>query len=147
MVRAVLRRYRRCAARYGRSLRIRARHHQPVRRVDESGQRQPRCEDFRGNHLMTVRPDNRYADSPMVPVACRRCGACVLARKSSWNQTSVQWNAEASAGCLERRDAENLAAHAARGLFLACSALSDSIVEAVRNGDLPVVDETVPVTT
>jgi hypothetical protein len=32
-------------------------------------------------------------------------------------------------------------------LFLACSALSDSIVEAVRNGDLPVVDETVPVTT
>ena len=96
---------------------------------------------------MTVRPDNRYADCPMAPVACRRCGACVLARKSSWNQTSVQWNREASAGCLERRDAENLAAHAARGLFLACSALSDSIVEAVRNGDLPVVDETVPVTT
>jgi hypothetical protein len=96
---------------------------------------------------MTVRADNRYADCPMVAVACRRCGACVLARKSSWNQTSVQWNGEASARCLERRDAENLAAHAARGLFLACSALSDSIVEAVRNGDLPVVDETVPVTT
>ncbi|MBP1821965.1 ferredoxin [Mycobacterium sp. OAE908] len=96
---------------------------------------------------MTVRPDNRYADCPMAPVACRRCGACVLARKSSWNQTSVQWNREASARCHERRDAENLAAHAARGLFLACSALSDSIVEAVRNGDLPVVDETVPVTT
>ena len=54
---------------------------------------------------MTVRPDNRYADSPMVPVACRRCGARVLARKSSWNQTSVQWDAEASARCLERRDA------------------------------------------
>ncbi len=96
---------------------------------------------------MTVRPDNRYADSPMVPVACRRCGACVLARKSSWNQTSVQWNAAASAQCDERRDAENLAPYSALGLFLACSALSDSIIDAVRHGDLPVVDESVPVTT
>ncbi|GAC1411013.1 MAG: hypothetical protein NVS4B6_32210 [Mycobacterium sp.] len=96
---------------------------------------------------MTVRPDNRLADSPMVPVECRRCGACVLARKSSWNQTSVQWNADACASCLERRDADNLAAHSVRGLFLACSALRDSIVDAVRNGDLPVVDETVRVTT
>jgi hypothetical protein len=83
----------------------------------------------------------------MVPVACSRCGACVLARKSSWNQTTVQWNAEASAACLERRDAENLAAHAGRGLFLACSALSGSILDAVRNGDLPVVDGSVRVTT
>jgi hypothetical protein len=96
---------------------------------------------------MAVRPDNRLADSPMMPVACSRCGACVLARKSTWNQTSVQWNAEASAACLERRDAENLAAHSSRGLFLACSALSDSILDAVRNGDLPVVDESVRVTT
>ena len=96
---------------------------------------------------MAVRPDNRLADSPMVPVACRRCGARVLARKSSWNQTSVQWDAEASARCLERRDAESLAAHTARGVFLACSALSYTIVDAVRHGDLPVVDETVPVRT
>jgi hypothetical protein len=96
---------------------------------------------------MVVRRDNRLADSPMVPVACSRCGACVLARKSSWNQTSVQWNAEASAACLERRDAENLAALSGRGLFLACSALSGSILNAVRTGDLPVVDESVRVTT
>jgi hypothetical protein len=96
---------------------------------------------------MDVRPDNRLADSPMVPVACRRCEACVLARKSSWNQTSVQWNAEASALCLERRDAQNLAAHSGRGLFLACSALGASISDAVRHGDLPVVDETVPART
>jgi hypothetical protein len=96
---------------------------------------------------MTVRPDNRLADSPMVPVTCRRCGACVLARKSSWNQTSVQWNAEAQKSCLERRDAQHLAAHSARGLFLACSALSETIVDAVRTGDLSVVDETARVTT
>ncbi len=96
---------------------------------------------------MALRPDNRLDDSPMVPVACRRCDARVLARKSSWNQTSVQWNAEASARCLERRDADNLAGHSTRGLFLACSALSDSIVDAVRHGDLPVVDETMSVRT
>jgi hypothetical protein len=96
---------------------------------------------------MAVRPDNRLADSPMVPVACRRCGACVQARKSTWNQTSVQWNADASARCLERRDAEHLTEHAQRGLFLACSALNESIVDAVRTGDLPVVDESMRVTT
>jgi hypothetical protein len=96
---------------------------------------------------MAVRPDNRLADSPMVPVACRRCGACISARKSSWNQTSVQWTAEAQASCLERRDALHLAEHSERGLFLGCSALIDSIVEAVRTGDLPVVDETARVTT
>jgi hypothetical protein len=83
----------------------------------------------------------------MVPVACRRCGCEVLARKSSWNQTSVQWNAAASARCLERRDADDLTAYAGRGVFLACSALRDSIVDAVRHGDLPVVDETAAVTT
>jgi hypothetical protein len=71
----------------------------------------------------------------------------VKARKSSWNQTSVQWNAEASARCIERRDAENLAAHSDRGLFLACSALSSAILDAVRSGDLPVVDESVRVRT
>jgi len=96
---------------------------------------------------MAVRPDNRLADSPMVPVDCRRCGASVLARKSTWNQTSVQWNANASARCLERRDAEHLTEHAERGLFLACSALTDSIVDAVRTGDLPVVDESSRVST
>ena len=96
---------------------------------------------------MAVRPDNRLADAPMVPVDCRRCGAQVLARKSTWNQTSVQWNADASACCLERRDAENLAAHSGRGLFLACSALSASIAGAVGRGELPVVDETVALTT
>jgi hypothetical protein len=96
---------------------------------------------------MAVLPDNRLADSPMVPVACDRCGARVLARKSSWNQTGMQWTAEASGRCVERREAENRAAHSARGLFLGCSALSDSIVGAVRRGELPVVDETVTVKT
>ncbi|MFZ1163936.1 MAG: ferredoxin [Mycobacterium sp.] len=92
---------------------------------------------------MAARTDNRLLESPMLSVSCRRCGAHVLARKSSWNQCSVQWNVEASAACLERRDAQNLAGYPGRGVFLSCPALTDSIIDAVRHGDLPVVDETV----
>ena len=94
---------------------------------------------------MEIEIDNRLSDFPMAPVSCRRCGAHVLTRKSSWNQTSVQWNAEASAACLERSDPQNSVAYSGRGVFLACSALTDSIVGAVRRGDLPVVDETVSI--
>ena len=89
----------------------------------------------------SVRTDNRLDEMPMVPVACRTCGARVLARKSSWNQTSVQWNADATARCAERSEARKMAAHAGRGVFLACSALSESILDAVRHGDLSIVDE------
>ncbi|BBY36883.1 hypothetical protein MMAN_10170 [Mycobacterium mantenii] len=89
----------------------------------------------------SVREDNRLDEMPMVPVACRDCGARVLARKSSWNQTSVQWNAEATARCAERADAQKIVTPGSRGVFLVCSALSASILNAVRDGDLPVVDE------
>ncbi len=91
--------------------------------------------------------DNRLAEMPMIPVACRACGAQVLARKSSWNQTSVQWTADATARCAERLDAERISAPGSRGVFLACSALSESIVDAVRCGVLSIVDETVRATT
>ncbi|PRI12813.1 ferredoxin [Mycobacterium shigaense] len=76
---------------------------------------------------------------PMMPVACRRCGARVLVRKSSWNQTSVQWNGDAIARCAERHQAQQISTDG-RGIFLACSALGDSIVDAARRGELPVVD-------
>lgn len=55
-----------------------------------------------------VRTDNRLDKMPMAPVACRNCGAQVLARKSSWNQTSVQWNAEATARCAELAEARKI---------------------------------------
>jgi hypothetical protein len=88
---------------------------------------------------LSVRTDNRLDDMPMVPVACRNCGAQVLARKSSWSQTSVQWNSDASALCAERREADRIAGHH-RGVFLACSALRESIEAAVATGELAVVD-------
>jgi hypothetical protein len=90
-----------------------------------------------------VRTDNRLEEMPMARVACRNCGAEVLARKSSWNQTSVQWNGEATARCAERAEAEKISAPGSRGVFLVCSALSESIVDAVRHGDLAIVDEIV----
>jgi hypothetical protein len=90
---------------------------------------------------MTVRPDNRLADAPMVPVTCRRCGAEVLARKSSWQQTSVQWDAAAMARCPQRRDADLLSADGGRSVFLSCSELRESILQAARDGVLPVLDD------
>lgn len=77
----------------------------------------------------------------MLPVACGSCGARVLVRKSTWNQTSVQWNADATQRCAERAEAEQVSAHAGRGVFLVCSALRESILEAVRQGELVIVDE------
>ena len=84
-----------------------------------------------------MRTDNRLDEMPMAPVACRNCGAEVLARKSTWNQTSVQWNADATARCTERLQAERIAGH---GLFLVCSALRDSIEAAAMTGQLAIVD-------
>lgn len=92
---------------------------------------------------MTVRDDNRLADAPMTPVQCQRCATRVLARKSSWNQTSIQWSADAYEACPERLAAEQISALGPRGVFLACAALKTSIVDAVRRGDVTVVDETV----
>ena len=90
---------------------------------------------------LAVRTDNRLDEMPMVPVACRNCGASVLARKSTRSQTSVQWNAEAVALCVERADAATISAPGGRGVFVACSALSESIADAVRRGELSIVDE------
>ncbi|WP_407688015.1 ferredoxin [Mycobacterium sp. HUMS_1102779] len=75
---------------------------------------------------------------PMVSVACRTCGARVLVRKSSWNQTSVQWDADATKRCAERREADRFAGNR-QELFLACSGLRHSIEDAVAAGELTIV--------
>ena len=89
--------------------------------------------------------DNRLDETPMIPVVCDNCGARVRPLKSTWNQTSVQRNADATARCTERAEAQKMSAHASRGVFLVCSALSESIIDAVRHGNLPIVEETVGV--
>lgn len=82
-----------------------------------------------------IRPDVRLDDGPMVPVTCKACRARVEVRKSSWEQTSIQWSAAATAACHERA----LLATAIDGVgFAGCSALSASIRRAASDGSLPV---------
>jgi hypothetical protein len=90
---------------------------------------------------MTVRTDNRLTDAPMVSVTCQKCGAKVLARKSSWQQTSVQWDAAALARCPQRREAALLSAHGGRGVFLSCSELRETIMDVAHDGGLSLLDE------
>ncbi len=89
---------------------------------------------------MTVRPDVRLDDAPMRAVTCRRCSARVDVRKSSWQQTSVQWDTAAMAACEERREAAPLPGPNGN-FFESCSALHASIQDAVTGGILPVPDD------
>jgi hypothetical protein len=86
------------------------------------------------------RPDNRLDDGPMVPLACQVCGARVEARKSSWEQTSIQWRGDAVGACVERRAAVSGSGPNA-GAFAGCSALRDTVREAAVRGELRIVDE------
>ena len=88
---------------------------------------------------MAVRPDVRLENGPMTPVACLTCGATVEARKSSWDQTSIQWTDTARAACVERR-ASTPRPGPNGSAFLGCAALNQSLREAAVRGDLPVQD-------
>jgi methylmalonyl-CoA mutase cobalamin-binding subunit len=89
---------------------------------------------------MTARLDNRLVDAPMRGVDCRRCCARVEVRKSSWHQTSVQWDAAATAACQERAEAALLPGLNG-SFFESCSALRESIREAALGGAVPVSDD------
>lgn len=89
---------------------------------------------------MGPRPDVRLGDAPMSPVTCGTCGAHVQARKSSWEQTTIQWSAEAVAACEERGG--TAARTGPNGTtFLGCTALGRSLREAAVTGALPVLDD------
>jgi hypothetical protein len=89
---------------------------------------------------MAVRPDVRLENGPMTPVACTTCGAAVEARKSSWDQTSIQWSSEALAACLEHR-ATGAGPGPNGATFPGCHALRDCIRRAAVSGTLPVQDD------
>ncbi|HEX5567009.1 MAG TPA: ferredoxin [Streptomyces sp.] len=86
---------------------------------------------------MAFRHDDRLLDAPMQPVRCTACRARVEVRKSSWDQTSVQWNQDASRACLERR-AHLPASGPNGGIFPGCSALREAVREAAARGDITV---------
>ncbi|MFC3454427.1 ferredoxin [Amycolatopsis speibonae] len=83
---------------------------------------------------MTTRSDERLADTPLREVGCGSCGARVEVRKSSWEQTSIQWTGSAWASCLERQAA------CPGAFFAGCGALRQAITDAVLCGELPVHD-------
>ena len=64
----------------------------------------------------------------MQPVDCARCGTRVLVSKNSAAQTSIQWEVDSSA-CPMRPDL---------AVGDTCPALTDSIRDAVLNGQLEV---------
>jgi hypothetical protein len=86
--------------------------------------------------------DERLADLPMTPVECRRCHAVVRVRKSSREQTSIQWDTDGVRACRERsvpgrgglREAD----------FVTCAGLRESIAQAVRSGQVPLADGSGP---
>ncbi|MDI3388513.1 ferredoxin [Streptomyces sp. B-S-A8] len=84
--------------------------------------------------------DNRLTDgAPMRPVSCGQCGSRVLVRKSSLQQTSVQWNSEALRGCTEHTAA--MSGPAAPGALETCHALGATIRAAALNGTVEVLDD------
>lgn len=77
----------------------------------------------------------------MQPVGCSACGAEVLARKSSWDQTTVQWTGPALERCLERRTTEGgpeRSDRPNRQAFPGCRALREAVREAAVRGVLDV---------
>lgn len=74
----------------------------------------------------------RYMEEGMRPVSCEHCGTEVLVRKSSVDQTSVQWQAVPSEVC--PRFAEASKAGKVSALQDACPNLESSIGHAVRQG-------------
>jgi YD repeat-containing protein len=90
-----------------------------------------------------IRSDERLADLPMTPVECQRCHATVQVRKSSWQQTSVQWDAAGARTCPERRS--SLTGGGIREAdFFTCAGLRESIAQAALSGAIPMPEGSVP---
>jgi hypothetical protein len=89
-----------------------------------------------------IHTDDRLADLPMTPVECQRCHATVQVRKSSVQQTSVQWDEAGARRCPERRS--SLSAGGIREAdFFTCAGLRESIAQATLSGTIPMAEETV----
>ena len=82
-----------------------------------------------------ITPDD---DRLMQELSCRRCATTVLVRKNTLTQTSIQWLADAGQTCTEL--AEQRVAGTPTGLVSGCTALRESIDDAVREGRLEVLE-------
>ncbi|MDP3969574.1 MAG: ferredoxin [Nocardioides sp.] len=89
---------------------------------------------------MSLRPDNRLLDAPMQPVTCDTCQGQVEVRKSSWEQTSIQWHDDAVERCVERRAASPRPGPNG-ATFQGCEALRRTVATLAVGGDLDVQSE------
>ena len=89
---------------------------------------------------MAVRPDVRLETAPMESVRCDWCRASVEVRKSSWDQTSIQWHSDAMEACHERRSSAPRSGPNGSA-FTGCTALRDSIRRAAVTGRINVQDD------
>lgn len=89
-------------------------------------------------HAATEGDRYRYMEEGMRPVSCEHCGTEVLVRKSSADQTSVQWQATPSEVC--PRFAEARKAGRVSALQDACPNLESSIGHAIRVGVITLPD-------
>lgn len=87
---------------------------------------------------MAVHPDVRLDTAPMQQLRCERCLAAVEVRKSSWDQTSIQWHQDALSACQERRSGV-VTGGPNGGYFPGCTALRDSIRRAAVMGSIDVL--------
>lgn len=89
---------------------------------------------------MAVRPDTRLLDAPMQAVTCDTCQAQVEVRKSSWEQTSIQWHDDAVQRCVERRAAPPRPG-ANGATFRGCESLRATVAVLAVGGELGVQSE------
>jgi hypothetical protein len=83
--------------------------------------------------------DERLDDLPMMPVECARCQAVVRVRKSSWEQTSIQWDDAGVRACVERGRV-NLGGVKADD-FITCAGLREAIEAGAKSGSIPLADD------
>jgi hypothetical protein len=81
-----------------------------------------------------ITPDDERV---MQEVTCRRCATPVLVSKNTPTQTSIQWLGDAGQTCSELADQR--AAGRPTGLVSGCTALRESIEDAVREGRVEVL--------
>ena len=79
----------------------------------------------------------------MQQLQCAECKAQVLVQKNSWEHTTVQWNDQARATCLEIADEREFGRREGRpgAPRKQCGALIASIVAAARAGEIEVLDD------
>jgi hypothetical protein len=90
----------------------------------------------------TVADERAYLNGGLRELACDGCGALVRVKKSSLQQTSVQWTTRAVRQCAEFT--ARVALGETTALVESCATLRDSIDRAVREGRLEAHAATTP---